>query len=107
MIAASSMRGIPNKAQVLLFCDFIYLFIYFFFFFFFFFFFVQRNSWWEGADGSKILLLKFSNYCGMQFDESSTRLRGRVKKREPLLTQVQTQLDKRKEKDKKENITTL
>lgn len=81
MVAASSMRGVPNSAH--------------------------RNSWWVGPDGTRMLLMKFSNYCGIQFDESSSLLKGRKKKRAPLLDQVQQQLTKRAAKDKSENVSTL
>jgi alpha-mannosidase len=80
MVAAASMRGVPNEAR--------------------------RNSWWEGPDGSRILLLKFSNYCGMQFDASSVSGSKR-KKRASLMLQVEQQLKRRQEKDQSENITTL
>lgn len=45
LVAAATMRGTPPGAA--------------------------RNNWWEAPDGTRILLLRFPNYCGVFFNEGN------------------------------------
>ena len=76
LIAAAAMRGLPLT--------------------------LNRNSWWEAPDGSRILMLKFSNYCGIEFSKPKG-----MRKPKSLERKIRKKLADNLDRDKGEKITSL